>query len=209
MQAIMSFDNADQKLVARAQAGEREARETLAARLHDPLDRYVRLRVGPHLRQKVEIEDVLQEAFTKAFTSIAQFRGRSEQQFLKWLQAIAERVILKLARYHRRDQVLFVEQKGAPFRDVTPSRAMQRDERFERLQQALESLSPDHREVITLARLQGLRTEEIARRMNRSTNAVLNVLFRALSKLREAFGDTESFSLPPRRLDQGESHDGT
>jgi len=83
---------------------------------------------------------------------------------------------------------------------------MRRDERFERLQAALDSLSPDHREVITLARLKGLRGEEIAKRMNRSPNAVAQLLSHALKNLKEAFGDTESLHLPLRRLSSEDCH---
>jgi RNA polymerase sigma factor (sigma-70 family) len=70
----------------------------------------------------------------------------------------------------------------------------------------LDGLSPEYREVIVLARLKGLRIKEIALRMNRSENAVSLLLSRALAKLKEAFGETESFNLPARRLDG--SNDG-
>jgi RNA polymerase sigma factor (sigma-70 family) len=72
------------------------------------------------------------------------------------------------------------------------------------LQRALESLSPDHREVILLARVEGLSMKEIAERLHRSPNAVVQLLWRALKKLRDAFGETESLHLPPRRLSEKE-----
>ena len=49
---------------------------------------------------------------------------------------------------------------------------MRRDERWERLRSSLEALSPDHREVIELARLEGLKINDIAERMGRSPGAV-------------------------------------
>ena len=78
---------------------------------------------------------------------------------------------------------------------MSPSRSLRRRERLDRLQAALDALSPDHRQVIVLARLKGLRMTEIAERMERSPNAVALLLARALAKLRESFGDTESLPL--------------
>ena len=68
------------------------------------------------------------------------------------------------------------------------------------MEKALESLSDDHRQVVTLARLEGLKVKEIAKRMDRSPDAVKKLLARALMHLKESFGDTESFHLPDRVL---------
>ena len=65
-----------------------------------------------------------------------------------------------------------MEQDETAASTVSPSRALRRHERLDRLQEALDSLSPDHRQVIVLARLKGLRIKEIAERMDRSPNAV-------------------------------------
>ena len=54
-----------------------------------------------------------------------------------------------------------------------------------------------------LARIEGLRIAEIAERMGRSRNAVAHLLSRALAKLKDTFGDTESFHLPACSLDEG------
>ena len=50
----------------------------------------------------------------------------------------------------------------------SPSHGVRRKERFERLQHAVDSLSPEYREVILLARIKGMRLAEIAKRMGRS-----------------------------------------
>jgi len=49
-------------------------------------------------------------------------------------------------------------------------------------------------------RVEGLEFEEAGRRMGRSPDAVKQLLYRALKKLRESFGDTESLHLPERSL---------
>ena len=63
--------------------------------------------------------------------------------------------------------------------------------------------------MIELARLDGLPIQEIARRMDRSPNAVSQLLARALKQLRSSFGDTESLGLPDRALrPRGEEEGG-
>ena len=51
------------------------------------------------------------------------------------------------------------------------------------LEQAMERLSEDHREVIMLVRIEGLPAAEVAKRMNRSENAIHLLLGRALKCL--------------------------
>ena len=88
------------------------------------------------------------------------------------------------------------------------SNAAVRNERFDRLEKALEQLSDEHRRVILLSRIDGLSMKEIAARMERSPDAVMKLLRRALKKLKETFGDTESLSLPARALrTEGEERD--
>jgi RNA polymerase sigma-70 factor (ECF subfamily) len=96
--------------------------------------------------------------------------------------------------------VLEVERLPSPPSQISAGRALRREERFERLEKALRGLSPDHREVIVLARIEGLQMKEIAERLGRSNSAVKNLLLRALKELKSSFGDTESFHLPDRSL---------
>ena len=60
-----------------------------------------------------------------------------------------------------------------------------------------------------LARIEGLSLAEVAERMNRSQGAVAQLLWRALRALRDRFGDTESFHLPERRLEDRGGGNGT
>jgi RNA polymerase sigma-70 factor (ECF subfamily) len=90
----------------------------------------------------------------------------------------------------------------------TQSRVQRRQERFERLQAALDGLPPDYRRVLVLSRLDGLPAQEIARRMGRTSNAVYHLIVRGLQMLRDRFGDTDSFQLPDRPLRRGEGGDG-
>ena len=58
------------------------------------------------------------------------------------------------------------------------------------------TLSADDREVITLARVQGLSLQEIAERVGRTRNAIALLLSRALRKLKAAMGETDGDDRP-------------
>ena len=186
-------------LIQKARAGDREAFNRLVRQYEGPLETAVRKRIGGYLRQKIEVEDVLQETYLKAWQSLASFEDRGEDSFCFWLKGIAENLLLYWARqYQRRDQLqLDGDVTGT---DTSPSDRLVREERFDRLQEALTGLSPEHREVILLARVQGLSMKEIAERLGKTPEAVKPLLWRALQKLRISFGDTESFHLPKRSL---------
>jgi RNA polymerase sigma-70 factor (subfamily 1) len=206
MQAIMDIPGDIRDLLARARRGDRGAFELLIRAHWDGLERHVRARLGPHLRGEVEVEDVLQETCARALQALARFEAAGEDAFARWLRGIAEHVLLEAAKRARR-RVFSLEGEVAAG-GTSPSRAMRREERCRRLEEALASLSPEYRQVVVLSRLEGLRVKEIAARLGRSPKSIAHLLSRALKKLKEAMGDTESFHLPPRRLDAGGGRDG-
>lgn len=199
MRGLMDSHRRCSALIERAQRGDRDAFQELIARYRDRLEIAVRSRIGEHLRQRIEVEDVLQETYLKAFQALPSFEDRGRDAFFHWLRGIAENLLLYWARQYKRTSKRRLED-DVPGSHTSPSRGLRRKERFERLQEALSHLSPEHREVIILARIEGLSIKEIADRMHRTPNAVKQLLWRAVQKLRQSFGDTESFHLPPDRL---------
>jgi RNA polymerase sigma-70 factor (ECF subfamily) len=202
-------------LVGKAQKGDPDAFAALIGKYERRLEALIHVRLGPSLRQRVEMEDVLQETYLNAFRSIEQYEWRDEGSFFKWLGGIAENVLRRLARGHLRmlgrevslercaqsaegDSGKLAELLRA--RDTSPTDALRRKERFERLEKALGKLTPDHREVIILAVLRGLSMREIASQVGRSVPAVSMLLLRALRKLRAHFGTTDSLGLPLEEL---------
>ena len=138
---------------------------------------------------------LVQEALAWAFKSIHKLEWRGEEAFDRWLCSIAKHVLLKAAARENRQPELRLEHEVVG-NDPSPSKGLRREERFSRLERALRDLSDDHRQVIRLARIEGVPVKEIAERMGRTPDAVSQLLIRALRKLRESFGDTESLSLP-------------
>jgi RNA polymerase sigma-70 factor (ECF subfamily) len=206
MRGVMIDESQLRGWVARAQGGDREAFDRLVGAVRPDLE----AALGPdleRLRQRgIDRDDVLQETLVKAFGALERFEWREEGSLLRWLCGIARHVMLKAVRQAKRrpGSELRVD---VPAPGPTASRAARREERLERLEASLASLSPDHRRVIRLARIEGLKTEEIARRMGRSPEAVRQLLVRALRALRASFGETDSLSLPPRGLERGGSRD--
>ena len=188
-------------LVERARRGDAGAFEALIAASRQTLATYVRVRIGEHLRHRLDVEDVLQESFVQAWKSMASFRWTGDRCFERWLAGIAEHVILKTAR-RRGDQILYVKRE-ADGSQPSPSTAMRRDERFKRFEDALHHLSPDHRQAILLVRIQGLSFKEAGERMGRTAKSVMHLVARGLKKLKENFGDTESYHLPQRAFQRG------
>lgn len=197
-------------LVDRARSGDRQAFDRLIEEHRPALERHVRTRIGEHLRSKVEVDDVLQDTYLRAWKSMDGFQWMGKGSFLRWLKGIAEHAILKLVNRHGREEVIFVEEETArPDLGPSPSKALRRGERFSRLEEALDALSPEHREAVMLVRIKGLKVKEAAERMGRTPNAVMHLLLRAMKKLKDVLGETESLHLPPRRLgdDRGVPND--
>ncbi len=196
-------------LVNSAQNGDREAFEKLVLKNGDRIRALVASRLNAHLVLGVDADDVYQETLLRAFQSIKKFAWQGEDSLLRWMGGIAENVILELARRRARERTTSFE-AHLPAQVVTASRATRRAERFERLEDSLEKLSPEHREVILLTRIQGLTFEAVAQKMGRSPDAVKQLFYRALKQLKSTFGDTESLHLPERGLkrEEGEAHGG-
>jgi RNA polymerase sigma factor (sigma-70 family) len=194
-------------LVLRAKAGDRAAFEEILGRLRPRLELVIGLRLGKHLRDRLDVEDVLQETLLRAWQGLGRFEWKDEASLFSWFSRIAERVILEEAK--RRKEKNIEDLESEPSGDaVSPGKALRRKERFQTLREALEALPPDYRQVLLGVWIDGLPVNEIARRMDRSPNAVSHLILRALRKLREIFGDTESLGLPALPLDGKGDSDG-
>lgn len=180
--------------VERARNGDSQAFAELFEPLRQQLLAAIRRRLSPEIRQRIDPEDVLQDTFVRGLHSFTRFEWQGEESLRRWLESIATHVTLDVVRHQGRRKTLRLDHDmmgdGAP-----PSRAMRRQERRERLQNSLRTLSPDHRMVLELSRMQELSIREIAERMGRTESAVKNLLLRATRKLRESFGDTASLGL--------------
>jgi RNA polymerase sigma-70 factor (ECF subfamily) len=202
MKTLMAEPAPSESLVQNAKAGDRAAFDALGRACRGRIASFLASRIRPHLRRRIDLDELVEETLARAFESLERFHGEDLDSFFAWVTGIARNVLLKAVEKLGADHPLRIEREPAAA-GPSPSKALRRDERFDRLQHAVNALSGDYREVIRLARIEGLPLEKVAERMNRSPEAVKKLLWRALKELRKAFGDTESLHLSPRKLDPG------
>ncbi len=148
------------------------------------------LRMGPNLRVRMDPEDVLQEVAIEAVNSWHTLSD--EQNAGAWLVTLARRKVARIlrdqigvaARDPRRERSIKTELPLADRRSGPVTHADRKD-RLQLLEEAMQRLSDDYREVILLMKIEGLAAKEVAERMSRSENAVHLLLSRALKKLAE------------------------
>ena len=203
MHALMTDPENTQILVTKAKKGDRPAFDRLVEknrdRLRSRVESWAQFQLGPRL----DVDEVLQETFIRAFAAIDRFEWRDEDAFFRWLCGVAKKGLADVARSARRDSIkrgANVSVGDVPVADPTPSKVLQRGERFDRLEVALRKLSPDYRDALLLSRVEGLTVKEIGKRMGRSSDAVKHLIARGLRELKRHFGDTESFQLVDREL---------
>src|SRR5438094_9209323 len=176
-------------LVQAAKAGDVEAFEELIRRY----DRNV-FRIAQHITQNREdAEDVVQDAFFKAYSNLAQFQGQSK--FYTWLVRIAvNESLMKLRRRGLErtvslDEEVKTEDDSVP-REVAdwspnPEQQYSQAELREILSRTIQGLPPGFRTVFVLRDVEGLSTEETAEALDLSIPSVKSRLPRARLQLRE------------------------
>jgi RNA polymerase sigma-70 factor (ECF subfamily) len=144
--------------------------------------------MGPELRARMDPEDVLQEVAIEAIHSWPTLED--PRHVGAWLVVLAKRKVARIlrdqvgvaARDPRRERAIKTDLPLSDRRSG-PITAADRRDRLLRLEEALQRLSEDHRDVILLSRIEGLPAKEVAERMGRSENAVYLLLSRALKRL--------------------------
>ncbi len=92
------MEKSTEQLVSAAQGGDRKAFDTLAERYRPRLTRQIQARLSESARGKLTAEDVIQETFLRAFSSMARFRWNGDESFYRWLASIAEYRIRNAAK---------------------------------------------------------------------------------------------------------------
>ncbi|MFY9701016.1 MAG: sigma-70 family RNA polymerase sigma factor [Terriglobales bacterium] len=179
----------EMQLVRRAKRGDVQAFEELVRRY----DRNV-FRIAQHITQNREdAEDVVQEAFLKAYRNLAKFQEQSK--FYTWLVRIAvNEALMKLRRKKpgrtvSLDEEIKTEDDSLP-REVAdwspnPEQMYNQAELRDILTRTIQGLPSGFRTVFVLRDVEGLSTEETAEALELSIPAVKSRLLRARLQLRE------------------------
>ena len=176
-------------LVHAAKAGDLGAFEQLVKRY----DRNV-FRIAQHITQNREdAEDVVQDAFLKAYQNLQNFQENSK--FYTWLVRIAVNEALMRLRKRRTGQMVSLDEdiktdEDAIPREVAdwspnPEQLYNQSELREILQRTIQGLPASFRTVFVLRDVEGLSTEETAEALSLSIPAVKSRLLRARLQLRD------------------------
>ena len=202
-----SIDNhKTQHLVALAKKGDPSALNQLCSVYGERVRRMIRLRLDQKLRSKFDSVDIVQDALLQALGGLKDFTYRNEGDFLRWLSKIAENKLYDtLVKFHteKRDvcrEISFINREGrsadegsigaaGPICTTTPSIIASRKEALDKLEQALDELKPEYKQIIVLKKIEGLSHAEIAERLCKNTGAVRMLLARALAALTIAYGE--------------------
>jgi len=181
--------NDETKLVDAARGGDVGAFEQLIRRY----DRNV-FRIAQHITQNREdAEDVVQDAFLKAYQNLGQFQGQSK--FYTWLVRIAVNEALMRLRRRRPERMVSIDEDVKTEEDSmpreiadwspNPEQLYKQAELKEILSKTIQGLPPSFRMVFVLRDVEGLSTEETAEALGLSVPAVKSRLLRARLQLRE------------------------
>jgi RNA polymerase sigma-70 factor (ECF subfamily) len=144
-------------------------------------------------QNREDAEDVLQEAFLKAYEHLDQFQGNSK--FYTWIVRIAVNQALMKLRKRKSDRSVSLDEQidtgeDTVIREIAawdpdPEERFSQEEMHAILTEAIEGLTPIYRTVFTLRDVDGLSTEETADALALSVPAVKSRLLRARLQLRD------------------------
>ena len=179
----MTERDVDAELVARVQAGDKQAFDLLVLKYQRKIMRLL----SRMIRDQAEVEDVAQEAFIKAYRALPQFRGDSA--FYTWLYRIAINTARNwLSSNSRRPSTpsSYENEDGETFDEMdnltdttTPESELASRQIAQTVNKAIEDLPEDLRTAIVLREIEGMSYEDIAQSMNCPIGTVRSRIFRA------------------------------
>ena len=179
---MKSEHESDQRLVVRAQQGDKRAFDVLVLKYQQRIASVV----SRYLRDQDEVADVTQEAFIKAYRALANFRG--DAQFYTWLYRIAintakNHLVAKSRRPPNTDKDIndgeFSENSVVLEAEDQPETLLARDQLQSVILAAVDDLQEDLRTALMLREFDGLSYEEIAEIMACPVGTVRSRIFRA------------------------------
>jgi RNA polymerase sigma-70 factor (ECF subfamily) len=183
----------DREIVARVRGGETALFEILMRRHNQRLYRAARAVI----RDELEVEDILQQAYLNAFVHLDQFEGRSELS--TWLTRIVLNEAFARRRTLQRPELRGATEDGENGRPTamdtvaaaqpTPDHQAYASELHRLVETAVDSLPETYRVVIMLRDIEGLSTSETGLGLGLGEEAVKTRLHRARAMVRRALTD--------------------
>jgi RNA polymerase sigma-70 factor (ECF subfamily) len=194
----VSVESAPSRLIEQARNAEPGILDCLLESFRNYLRLLARASIEPALRQDAAVSDVVQDTLLRAWEHFDQFQGSTEAELAGWLRRILLNHLVDLTRRRPEARGMgrrlsleeMVDRSSEALTKIladdssSPSQKAERRDLAVVLADALEELSPDHRDVIVLHDLEQLDWDEVARRTGRTPGAARMLWARALTRLR-------------------------
>ncbi len=185
------MNSVDRRLIDETLSGQSAAYGELVRRYQDRLFNAI-LRV---VDRPEDAADVMQDAFVNAYLNLRSFHGDSE--FYTWLYRIAFNAAISWRRKQRsrvslQSSGMELAEPADTRRDSRPGEAMERREDEDKLEASMARLSDDHRQVLVLKDLEGMKYDEIAEILEVPIGTVRSRLHRARLELHDLLTDEPS-----------------
>ena len=192
----------EKDLERRLRLGDKEALAAVFDANRARLWRIVKFRMDPRLAGRVEPDDVLQEAYLASAQRIGHFGSDFMASPFMWLRVVVQQTLIDVHRRHigaeKRDAGREVSLGASPFSQTTseslaarlignftsPSQAAARNETFEIVQKAVESMDPIDREILALRHFEELTNAEAAEALGIQQKAASIRYVRAVKRLK-------------------------
>ncbi len=151
--------------------------------------------------------DISQEVFIKAYSGLASFRGESRLGF--WLYRLTYNMCIDLSRKKKRENVssiTYLDESGEetdleiPDLRQLPENEAERSELRQAVRDAIDRLSPEHRNMLLLREISGMSYTEIAQALDLNEGTVKSRLARARIKLAEILVKNGTFEPLDRQV---------
>jgi RNA polymerase sigma-70 factor (ECF subfamily) len=195
----------NEELLEAARNGDEGALAALVERHRDRLERMVQLRMDRRLQGRVDPADVVQDAYLAVRGKFSQYGADSRLPFFLWLRLEVGQKLVDVHRFHLGTKMRDAGQEVSLHRGALPqvtslslaehllgklttaSHAAMRVELKLRVQEALNSMDPNDREVLILRHFEELSNAEAAEVLGIKPSAAVNRYVRALKRLKDVF----------------------
>src|SRR3954447_26893848 len=203
--SMIADTRTNEELLDAARDGDEDALAVLVDRHRGRLERMVALRMDRRLQGRVDPADVVQEAYLAVRGKFATYSADPRLPFFLWLRLEVGQKLVDVHRFHLGAQMRDAGQEVALHRGPLPqvsslslaehllgkltsaSQAAMRAELKVRVQEALNSMDPDDREVLILRHFEELSNAETAQVLGIKPSAAVNRYVRALKRLKDVF----------------------
>jgi len=195
-------EDVSQDLINRTMRGDQQALAELFSQYRPSLWRMVNFRLHPQLQGRIDVDDVLQEAWIKASSQIGRFVTDAAKSAFVWFRMIVSQTLVDLHRRHlgaakRSTAREFSIHSGwSPASTsysiayhllgslTSPSMAAVREEMSKQLDTAMQSMNDIDREVLALRHFEELTNAETAQVLDMSEQAASARYIRAIGRLK-------------------------